>query len=77
LYPDELHRQWLGYSDTTVELWIGEEDYLIRKYQADERNPYPSMSELSPPAGSESRHVATEVAEFYDYNEPVDIEPPL
>ncbi|MBL7119216.1 MAG: hypothetical protein ISS53_00870 [Dehalococcoidia bacterium] len=76
LYPDERYREWLGYTDRTVELWIGEDDYVIRKYQTDERNPYPSMSDLSSPPGSESRHVATEVTEFYDYNEPVDIEPP-
>ncbi|GAG05562.1 unnamed protein product, partial [marine sediment metagenome] len=79
LYPDERYREWLGYSDTTVELWIGEDDYVIRKYQTDERNPYgmANTEELSTPAGPEARHVGTEVAEFYDYNEPVDIEPPL
>ncbi len=76
LYPDERYREWLGYTDRTVELWIGEEDYLIRKYRGDERNPYPSMSDLSSPPGSESRHVATEVTEFYDYDQPVEIEPP-
>lgn len=77
MFPDERYREWLGHTDRTMELWIGEDDYLIRKYQTDEQNPYPSMSELSPPAGPEARHVATEVAEFYDYNEPIEIEPPL
>jgi len=78
LYPDERYREWLGYTDRTMELWIGEEDYLIRKCRRDERNPYgvAGTKELSTPPGSEPRHTSTEVTEFYDYDQPVEIEPP-
>lgn len=31
LYMDESDRQWLRYMERTVELWVGEDDCLIRE----------------------------------------------
>lgn len=76
LFPQPVYK-WLRHSDKVVELWIGENDYLIRQYRMDERNPYPSTSDLSPLPGGKPGTVGTEVMEFYDYNEPTDIEAPV
>lgn len=77
--PDSNFRQWMENMNTTLEVWIGADDYFIRKYVKNERNPYgmPTSESLSIPPGPEPRMTGVEVMEFYDCNEPIDIEPPL
>jgi len=77
LYPMPVYRDWLRQSDRTVNLWVGMNDYLIRKYRTSERNPCPTMSDLTPLPGGKPGMIGTEVMEFYDYNEPIGIEAPI
>ena len=74
----ELQREYERHMDTTIELLIGEDDYLIREYKVDLQNPYLYVTQVEEgPPGSEPKMTVTSVDEFYDYNEPVEIEPPI
>jgi hypothetical protein len=78
-FVSDMEEEWLRHMDKTVEIWIGQNDYLIRKYEVNERNPYsmPNAEALSTPAGSEFRYTSRGVTKFYDYNEAVQIEAPM
>jgi len=53
---------------TDVELWIGKDDYLIRQIKSD-------MESTSRPG--EEKWVASSLRKFYDFNQPIEIEPPV
>jgi|GEM_PF-2774276 len=74
----EMSREYQRHTDTTIELLIGEDDYLIREIREDLQNPYSCVAQVEEgPPGTEPKMTVTGVTEFYDYNEPVEIEPPL
>ena len=59
---------------TEVELWIGKDDYLIRQVKQ-----YWEAPTLEPTSGSteqEKWHTANIMWKYYDFNEPIVIEPP-
>ena len=74
----EMQREFERHWDTTIELLIGEDDYLIREIREDKQNPYVGIThdEEGPP-GTEPGMTVTGVTEYYDYNEPIDIEAPI
>jgi len=54
--------------EITVELWIGKDDYLIRQMKQDTQMPSKETGELD---------ISSSVIKYYDFNEPITIEPPL
>lgn len=54
--------------EITVELWIGKDDYLIRQMKQDTQMPSKETGELD---------TSSSVIKYYDFNEPITIEPPL
>jgi hypothetical protein len=60
----------------TLDLWIGKDDYLIRQEILRPENP---GAEYSYEVNGETRYYKsyTAITEFYDFNEPIDIQPPL
>jgi hypothetical protein len=73
----EKEREWWMLYDMTIELWIGKDDYLIRKYKYQGHNPYASPGQLLDPSEPQSSLTSTEIIEFYDYNQAIEIEPPI
>jgi hypothetical protein len=53
--------------DVTYEYWIGKDDYLIRKMKTEQRGPSGERGKMSVDA----------TMNYYDFNRPIDIEPPL
>ena len=57
-----------------VELWIGKEDYLIRKMKQDMQAP---VMETTSGGGTQERwDTSSLIVKYYDFNEPIEIEPP-
>ena len=54
-------------STFTIEVWIGKDDYLIRQVNIDVQF-FKSDGEV---------YTGSVTAEYYDFNEPIEIEPPL
>jgi len=59
---------------TDVELWIGKDDYLVRQMKSDTQ--IPAMESTSG-AGEEKWQMISSLAKYYDFNKPIEIEPPL
>lgn len=55
-----------------VELWIGKDDYLIRQMKMEHEEILPEDEDIGPWGPSTS----SSVTRFYDFNEPIEIEPP-
>ena len=55
----------------SFELWVGKDDYLIRQLKNEARYPVPE-----PGTGEEKWATRSTVERFYDFNEPIQIEPP-
>jgi hypothetical protein len=53
--------------DVTHEIWIGKDDYLIRQIKTEQRGPADENGQLS----------VSMTMNYYDFNQPVTIEPPL
>jgi hypothetical protein len=54
-----------------IELWVGKEDYLIRQMKTDARLPG-----YDPATGQVTWAAQSSFVQFYDFNEPIVIEPP-
>jgi len=63
-----------------VELWIGKDDYLIRQIKRDIEAPWRGLS-CDPASGGvvelEGWSHSSSMVKYYDFNEPITIEPPL
>jgi len=60
----EVSTEWR----TDVERWIGKDDFLIRQIKSD-------MESTSRPA--EEKWMTSSLAKYYDFNQPIEIEPPV
>ena len=58
-------------TEITVDLFIGKDDYLIRRQESHTRRPYLD------PDGTEKWTSESMTKRYYDFNAPIEIEPPL
>ncbi|MDY6912376.1 MAG: hypothetical protein SVM79_08485 [Chloroflexota bacterium] len=58
-------------TEITVDLFIGKDDYLIRRQESNTRRPYRD------PDGTEKWTAESMTKRYYDFNAPIGIEPPL
>ena len=61
-------RRWTN----TVELWIDKEDYFMRQNKSESRTAHPD-----PESGEEEWVTSRVLIQYYDFNAPIEIEPPL
>jgi hypothetical protein len=68
--------EWYKKMDATMKLWIGQEDYLIRRMKVEQWNtPGHARREVNIPP-EEDVFICFWISEYYDFNEPISIEPP-
>jgi len=60
--------EWQRRMKTEVELWIGKDDYLIRQMKYDMQVPSEDTGEWD---------TSSSMVRYYDFNEPIEIEPPV
>ncbi|MDY6912722.1 MAG: hypothetical protein SVM79_10240 [Chloroflexota bacterium] len=79
LQETDAYIQWLGNSDISIEVWIGENDRLIRQIKMEERNPFtgPDREELSRSPNTKALYNSEPVTVFDDYDQPIQIEAPM
>lgn len=60
---------------TDVELWIGKDDYLIRQMKSDTQMPVAESTSRG--VEEEKWCMISSLAKYYDFNQPIGIEPPV
>jgi outer membrane lipoprotein-sorting protein len=74
----ESQKEWLSRQRSEVELWIGKDDYLLRRLRYLMQIPaWDPLEEDSETAEQEEWDSVSMVVRYYDFNEDISIEPPL
>ena len=74
-FPSPEEEEWHRQSEIVIEVWLGKDDYLIRRITVDMCNATAS-SDAEPPPEGDGYH-STQIIEYYDYDQPIQINPPL
>ena len=73
---EKAYIEWYKKMDATMELWIGRDDYLIRRMKVEQQNtPAHAKRDVNIPL-EEDVFIFFGISEYYDFNEPITIEPP-